>query len=233
MRYWIAAAFCVAVCGFVSMAPAAMLNTVLGNSGWMVSSADQRNVNVFVDGEGIDGDGRKFVVLEIAKTFRLGPDPQTGVIPSINMCFTQLQDSPGTFATRFFIADESITNLTGKTWDEFYWILFGQGSASFNQTLSTVTSNPTATGWQINPFTTFSWVSNPGTDIESLNVAGGVVPNNGAFFPGSGQGNLVIDIVGNGGSFVLKELPSHWVPEPASISMLILGGLTLLRRRAR
>lgn len=210
---------------------AAAIDTfTLDQIGWQISGSTAYEIGITIDAAGTDTDGRKWAALEISKKFRYGPDSQTGVIPSIVMDFTQIADDANT-ATRLFIADESITNLTGEDWHDYYWILMRHGVATFNQTLTNV-GDPN--GFSVAPFTQFQWTVNNALDNEELKVSGGgTVPAGSIFLPGDGPGNLVIDIVPAGPrpmSFTFKQYPT---PEPASMAFLLLGTVTMLRRRRR
>jgi hypothetical protein len=198
--------------------------------GWQISGSSAFDVNVALDNVGTDANGRKFATIEISKKFRYGPDPQTGVFPSILMDFTQIGTDANT-VTRIFIADESVTNLTGVTWTDYHWILMRHGVATFNQDLSNVGG---VDGFSVDPFAQHQWTVNDNLDQEVLSVSGGIVPANGLFLPGDGLGNLVIDIVPDtlpgAMSFTFKQLPTY-VPEPASMTLLLLGAAALRRRR--
>lgn len=215
-------------------AQAGVIQASLGNSGWQVSGTTTGSVAVVVDGEGIDDDGKRFVAIEIIKVFRDRPDPQTQALPPICLTFTQTGSSQTT-AQRIYIADEMITNFTGVTWVDFHWIVGVTDTARFNRALTNPTVNPQQEGFQLAPFTGFEWSADQGIGVETLSAFGGAVPNGATFFPGTGVGNLVIDIVGldrqGAAVFILKEIPT--IPEPASLLLISGGGaLVLLRRRA-
>ncbi|MGA2266112.1 MAG: PEP-CTERM sorting domain-containing protein [Phycisphaerae bacterium] len=217
-------------------AQAGMISGTLGNSGWLVNGISSGSVGIAVDNEGTDNDGRKFVAIEVIKVFNQGPDPQNGSIPPIILNFIQTGVTAAP-ATRIYIADEIITNLTGVRWTDFHWILGTTDTARFNRDMTNPTNNPDKTGWQIGPFTTANWSADPNLGTETLSVSGGDgVANQSSFFPGTGYGNLVIDVNTDGRSssvFTLKEIPTT-IPEPASLALLGLGGvMVILRRRAR
>lgn len=183
------------------------------------------------------------LVIEITKNFR-GQLIESGAGPTITMTFTQTAADAST-ATRIIINDESVSNNTNFSWDEFHFGLSQMGYASFDhgQTFpGDVGGNP-AQNFSISPFANHSWTSvhpdpgNPQTWTDTLNLTGGAVPVGGMFGPGSASGALVINLdltsldgsVSNG-SFTMSEFPVH-APEPLSFSLLALGGLAMLARR--
>jgi len=187
---------------------------------------------VVVDGEGTDQQGNRFVAVEIVKVFRDPPDPQTYVLPSVNLSFVQTAPDEAT-ASRIYIADEMITNLTGVSWTDFHWFLACTDAARFNRELTNATGEG---GWQVQPFQACSWTYDQGLCSEAMTAYVGTVPSGSTFFPGVGLGNLVIDVVGlsapGPAGFMLKELPTTTgIPEPASLLLLGAGALVLLRGR--
>jgi len=135
------------------------------------------------------------------------------------------------------INDESLSNQTGADWLDFHWVLFQHGHASFNQGVTIYTDDPgvnfpPAGVFDVYPFTQYVW-DNAAVDIQKLSLSGGLIPDNGSWFPGllsSGylEINVDIDAAPEEFSFSLKELPT---PEPATLSLLAIGALALLRRR--
>jgi hypothetical protein len=232
LNAWLATAIVLVAAGLT--AQAGVVGAPLGNSGWQVVGADGGEVGVTVDREGIDTDGKRYVAIEIIKVYRTRPDPQTEALPPVNLNFIQTAPSQAT-AERIYIADESITNFTGVTWRDFHWIIGITGTARFNRELTNPTGDPQGAGFRLAPFTGFEWADGDALGTETLSAFGGAVPTGAAFFPGAGEGNLVIDIVGldrlGPAVFTLKEIPT--IPEPASL-LLIGGGAAwvLLKRRS-
>ena len=217
-------------------AQAGLIQASLGNSGWQVVGATTADVGIVVDREGIDSDGKRFIAIELFKVFRDPVDTQTDTVPPIALNFIQTGIDANT-AQRIYIADEIITNLTGVAWLDFHWVVGTTTTARFNRELTNPTADPNVAGFQLDRFTSYNWSENTSLGTEALNVGGGSVPNNSSFFPGSGQGNLVIDIVGldrpGPAVWTLKEIPT--IPEPASLVLIACGGAAMLvtRRRAR
>lgn len=202
---------------------------LLEEAGWQITGANANELGITVDTVDVDANGRKFVVIEISKEFVFGPDPQTQVIPSIVLAFTQIAEDADT-ATRIFIADETVTNSTGVDWYDYHWILMRHGVATFNRELTAV-----GDGFRVDPFKQAQWHANPNLDNEQLNVWDGKLNAGGVFFPGSGPGNLVIDVDTSPSrwvSFSFKQLPTY-IPEPASAALLLFGAAAWLRKRRR
>jgi len=162
------------------------------------------------------------IAFEISKDFTQGPGVG-GVFPSILIQFTQVGTDANT-VDRMIITQEAITNLTGSVWTDFHWAVLDMGQAWFN---------PTDTNFNTAPFTNQSFsnfLDSPTNQKPTeFNVDGGVVPDSGfTWFP---SGDLVIDIdlsAPGPVTFNLKEFPT---PEPASIALLAMGAVAVLRRR--
>ena len=193
------------------------------DGGWQADVVDPAGVSIVVDLVGPD-----FLVIQISKDFT-EPPGVGGVFPSQLIDFQQIDEDANT-VPRIVVADESITNLTGVDWTDYHWAILDAGDAWINVPLSQ--------GWTTDPFTnkTFSdpWnVFNDPDKATDLLADEGVVYNNSSFFPGAGpsDGELVIDVdlgVVDPVSFTFKQFPT---PDPATLSLLALGGLLVMRRR--
>lgn len=220
--------------GVVQAAPVSNLDEPLGNSGWRIFGPSHYDLEVSVDGEG-DANGVQWVAITISKNFRFGPDPLTGLYPAIELDFSQMDGvAPENLATRIIIQSELINNSTGTDWTDYHWKLFGHEIARFNRDLTNPTADFEEDGWWLDAFSEFAWDYDAEHDIDMLNAWNGVVPDGEAFFPGSGSGSLVIDVTLDGQStpdtavFKFVQTPT---PEPATISLLVLGGAVLLSKR--
>ncbi|NLF32059.1 MAG: PEP-CTERM sorting domain-containing protein [Planctomycetes bacterium] len=222
-------------CAAVSQAaPVSNLDEPLGDSGWRIYGPDHYNLQVSVDGEGVT-EGVRWVAITVSRNFRFGPDPLTGLYPSIELDFAQVEGvALDDLATRIIIQSEAINNSTGTDWNNFQWKLFGHGIAQFNRELTNPTTDFMENGWLIEPFTQFAWDYDALREIDMLNVWGGTVADGDAFFPGTGSGSLVIDVTlddpGMPAPAIFKTALTP-IPEPATVGLLALGGLMLLRRR--
>lgn len=151
--------------------------------------------------------------------------PQLGVFPSISITFEQTDVNAYEYIV---IEEEDVTNNTGLPWFDFHLLILGS-DAAFDPTRTAASGGPATLGWDVSPFTSYSF---PNT--TTLNLEGGAVPNGGHWTPGvePNGGALFIDVVPNSEpetftTFQLKEQPT---PEPAALTMLALGAAFMLRR---
>jgi hypothetical protein len=231
-------ALCAAIAVGVSASQAAVrlgFDEPLGNSGWRVQGPGYAELQLAIDAEG-ETHGIKWVAISISKNFRFGPDPFTGLYPAIELDFMQmdgvhLED----LATRIIITSELVNNSTDTDWFDYHWRLFGHGIASFNRELTNPTGEVSEDGWLISPFDQYAWSTDHVFGTEELSVWDGVVPNGDAFFPGSGSGSLVIDInLVHDSPHDSPAIFKFWqapTPEPATLTLLALGGAVVTRRR--
>jgi len=209
----------------------------LGNSGWSyeVSEAYQGNVSIAMD-PGSNGD---YLIIELRKeftspVFKLGTQGE-----SIWVDFVKT----GQNATKnIIIFDERIINRTGVVWKDFH-IGLVQNSVPLNREGAYVGFNDNV-GFEkvdgLNPFTmeysSFDGVNGAPT---WMNFTDGEVPAGGAelLLGVNGSANNYAQIMVDtdkmltGEIFSLKEYPT--IPEPATIGLLSIGALALIKRRKK
>ncbi len=213
-----AIAVAVLVCAWAFPATAGVADLGLG---WQASWDASLDGLVDVNASEVNG------VLFIEKSAQFQQGPVNGVFPSIVIQFQQVA-SPAT--TSIVIDDEIITNSTGTGWTDFHiGLVDTSGGTVFNPVKTLAAGGTGPIHWTIAPFLQAAF----STDLLSLDIWDGVLPNGANWFPGSGaqDGQLWIDLTpnpNNTASFVLVETPT---PEPATLSLLALGGLALIRRR--
>lgn len=192
--------------------------------GWQAEWAPSLDATVDMTSYGVIGDA-----LVIQKSAEFTQAPQGGVFPTIPIVFRQIDASA---VSKIAIDDEIITNSTGVDWTDFHMQLLDGIDVAFDPAATLGSGGPGPIGWTIDPFTQAAFSQ----DNMALDIWGGVVPDQTSWFPGNGltNGQLLINVVPKDGItepftvFTLKETPT---PEPASLILLAMGGLAVLRRR--
>ena len=205
-------------------APAAVMNLGAGwQASWDASLDDLVDVNASVKGD----------TLFIQKFCDFWEGPVDGVIPPILIQFQQIAPSA---ARHIVIDDEMLTNSTGVTWTDFHIELVDpSGGTVFDPVKTAASGGPLPIGFSIYPFQIAVFSG----DLKKLDIWGGEVPSGMAWWPGDGafDGQLWINVTpgpNNSGSFVLVEQPTTTgIPEPATMALLALGGLALLKRKRK
>jgi len=189
----------------VSMADVMTLPLVL-DSGWDATINDSENVDIVVDAINVVED---YVVIEIFKNFR---DFDTPIV-------IDFESSPNA-VNIIRISDENIVNLTGVDWTDYHWEIINVtgGTATF--------ADPG--DFSVAPFDTKVLT------LDTLDAfGGGPVLDGSVFAPGQNSGPLDIVTDPAGVELVSFTLVQYPTPEPATLAVLALGGLVLLRRRRR
>ncbi len=195
----------------VLAASAAADPVVLGSSGWTLEFLGSRVTGTAA----VVAEGQDFVKIRIDKVFgeAIFEDGEWD-FPVGQINFTQTGPNPtGTI----IIESESITNNTGLAWPGYQWSVLPGGNAVFDATASA--------GWTVTPFG--GWVAEvpTGSGHSEIVAGGGTGVADGAVFnPGGG---LVIHATGD---FTFKQTV---VPEPATLTLALLGLPLALRRRKR
>ena len=226
-----------ALCALVTGAHAAVITDTfdLGDSGWRVNVPSYYQISIGSHNAFQDSNDVWSVSINVSKTFRFGPSPNMNQFSSVMLTFIEDPNARVEPVDRIYIEGESITNLTGEDWMGFEWELLCHDVAGFNQARTNVTTDPNDAGFLIGPnFSQWDWSDPPVGDTEKLTVWNGVVLNDKTYFPGIGNGELVIDIAGrppdepDPRSFTLTETP---IPEPGSLALMAWGVAGVLRRR--
>lgn len=189
--------------------------------GWQAVWDDSLYSTVDINPSGVVGDA---VFIQKSAEFTQGP--VGGIFPSIPILF---QQTAYPAATSIVIDDEIIKNSTGADWTDFHFDILNGSDAVFDEAATAASGGPLPIGFYIAPFTEAAFTP----DLMRLDIWGGVLGDGETWFPGNGalDGQLWIDVVPKQNEpytvFTLKETPT---PEPATLSLLVLGGLALIRR---
>jgi len=201
----------------------------LSTSGWsMVVSSDTVGGGQ-IDGAytyGISGDA---VTIEIDKTFDHAFNGQ-----SYQPVLLQFQKTSANAVPNIIINDEYVVNSTGTEWHDFHMNL---ASAPTTAPMAGFNASSFPSGDQLENVYYSDNVGYNGlpTQLNFVDTDGhGVLTSldDNIFKPGSTSGKIII--VTNpqmqvGSSFTLTETPS--APEPATVLMLGMGGLAILRKK--
>ena len=164
----------------------------------------------------------------IQKSAEFTQGPQNGIFPTIAITFRQTSADA---VSNIVIDDEIITNSTGIAWLDFHMVLLNGNDAVFDDVATATSGGPGPIGFSISPFTQAAFTS----DRKRLDISGGIVPDGGVWFPGSGvsDGQLWISVSPKENEpftvFTLKEAPT--VPAPSTVCLLAIGAMSLLGRR--
>ena len=191
---------------------------VAGTGGWEIAYPDPSLSNTITDFN--LGSSNGVLGLSLSKHYGAGWSPLGDFPPTLQITFKKIS---GNADSLIVITNEDILNYTGSHWTGFEWrISSPSGSTAFFDTGLTsfdVTSFDPA-------LTTVS--------ASQILVSGGTGVDDGNHFTidrGFANG-IVIDVSGvpEGSTFTLWETPER-APEPATMTLLALGGIAVLRRR--
>jgi hypothetical protein len=194
----------------------------LGDSGWLAAVNQDWDIGVVVDDITDDA-----VIIQIVKRFVGEPD-EFGLMPAMYIEF--IKDSEQAVG-QIIITDEFVTNDTSRDWIDYHMELavsIFDPEAGFS-----TDSNPSG-----DQFATVVLSGSNGHNglPTKFDFYDGLVPNDPPdqddFRPGSHFGSMIIVAdpeMQVGQRILLKEYPT--IPEPATLGLLLLGGLALLRRR--
>ena len=219
VRFWCVLAVSVAVM-FAGTAEAAVIQ--LGDSGWLAAVNQDWDIGVVVDDIIDDA-----VIIQIVKRFVGEPD-EFGLMPAMYIEFIKNSEQA---VGQIIITDEFVTNDTSQNWIDYHMELavsIFDPEAGFS-----TDSNPSGDQFAAVVLSGSNGYNGLPTRFDFYD---GLVPNNPQdqddFRPGYDSGSMIIVAdpqMEIGQRILLKEYPT--IPEPATLGLLLVGGLALLRRR--
>ena len=200
----------------VQATPVALIDGDGHDSGWTVESGGA--ALDLLAGNIIDVDlSAKTATITVAKEFGPPEEFLGTIIPAVGSLTFVETDVNGDKINKIIIQSETIDNNTGVAWDRFAWYVQPTGAAEFNAAESS--------GWTEASFS--SWSFDTANELVASN---GSVANGATFSP---SGGLVIDINLDSSTAPLSFTFKQHTPEPATLAVLFIGGLTVLSRRFR
>lgn len=192
----------------------------LGDSGWSAAVDSEWDITFTVDDL-----TERAVIIGIQKRFTGEPD-EYGLMPAMYVDFIKTSEEA---VGQIIITDEYIVNDTSEVWTDFHIELTGSSNplAGFcNQCIPSGDRFETVVlsgsdGYLGLP-TRFDFLDGLVTNIDGEDY----------FRPGYAYGAMVIIVnpeMEVGQRIFLKEYPT--IPEPATLGLMLLGGLLLLRRK--
>ena len=223
-RYGFARFLCIVTCVviFTLVGTAYPVVVQLGDSGWSAAVNEDWDIGVVVDDM-----TEEAVIIQIVKRFVGEPD-EFGLMPAMYVEFIKNSDLA---VGQIIITDEFVTNDTSEDWIDYHIELavsIFDPEAGF-----ALASDPSG-----DQFATVVLSGSNGHNglPTKFDFYDGLVLNNPEdqddFRPGWASGAMIIVAdpeMQVGQRILLKEYPT--IPEPATLGLLLLGGLVLLRRR--
>lgn len=178
---------------------------VFENTGWQAEWDASLDHFVDIDFEEVIGN-----TIFLEKSAQFAQSPIRGVASPIVIRFRQIGPS---VITNFVIDDEIIVNSTGAEWNGFELRIENGGTTALNPAMTAASNGGGPIGFSIAPFTAASFADSNRT----LNISGGMLENNGYWYPGGALngGQLWIDVQsGDPGAVAGFELVEQPIVSP-------------------